>query len=53
MSLRVENEYFSFMKNVPWVILGFVSVGNDTYGITGIPSMVTGHGDREESVSHP
>ena len=26
-----------------------VSVGNDTYGITGIPSTVAGRGDREES----
>ena len=28
--------------------LGEVSVGNDTYGITGIPSTVVGHGDHEE-----
>ena len=26
-----------------------MSVGNDTYGITGIPSMVAGRGDREKS----
>ena len=26
-----------------------MSVGNDTYGITGIPSMVVGRGDRDKS----
>ena len=23
LNFREENEYFSFMKNIPWVILGF------------------------------
>ena len=24
LNFREENEYFSFMKNIPWVILGFL-----------------------------
>ena len=37
--------------DIPWLpkVMSLVSVGNDTYGITGIPTTVAGRGDREKS----
>ena len=29
LNIREENEYFSFIKNIPWVIFGIFREGND------------------------
>ena len=35
VSCREENEYFSFMKNIPWVIFGIFQRKNDELEMDG------------------